>query len=276
MSERLRQGLYHLILWLVALLFFSPVAWIVLCSFKTRSDILAVPPKLVFTPTIANYLDLFQRENFLLELRNSFTLSILAVVIAIVVSFLAAFCFSRFRPKATDFLMFLLLSIRMLPGAAVIVPVYLMYVAFGWKDDLAGLTLFYAMFSIPFSVWILKGFIDGISPRFDETALVNGGSWFHVIFKVVLPQVKPGLIAAFIFNLIFVWNEFLFNFIIGGRTTLTIPVALATGTYSEGGVDWTFVSTLTTVYILPPILAIYFFQKYLLVGMTFGTVRGEV
>jgi multiple sugar transport system permease protein len=132
------------------------------------------------------------------------------------------------------------------------------------------------MFSIPFSVWILKGFIDGISQRFDETALVNGGSWFHVIFRVVLPQVKPGLIAAFIFNLIFVWNEFLFNFIIGGRTTLTIPVALATGTYSQGGVDWTFVSTLTTVYILPPILAIYFFQKYLLVGMTFGTVRGEV
>jgi multiple sugar transport system permease protein len=276
MSDRLGQNLYHLLLWLVALLFFSPVAWIALCSLKSRTDILAVPPKLVFTPTFDNYLDLLQRENFLLELRNSFMLSILAVVIAIVVSFLAAFCFSRFRPKATDFLMFLLLSIRMLPGAAVIVPVYLMYVAFGWKDDLAGITLFYAMFSIPFSVWILKGFIDGISQRFDETALVNGGSWFHVIFRVVLPQVKPGLIAAFIFNLIFVWNEFLFNFIIGGRTTLTIPVALATGTYSEGGVDWTFISTLTTVYILPPILAIYFFQKYLLVGMTFGTVRGEV
>jgi len=91
-----------------------------------------------------------------------------------------------------------------------------------------------------------------------------------------LPQVRPGLIAAFIFNLIFVWNEFLFNFIIGGRRTTMIPVSLVTGSLSQGGVDWTFVASLASVYLVPPVLAIYFFQKYLLVGMTFGTVRGEV
>lgn len=159
-----------------------------------------------------------------MQLGNSVLLSLGAVVIAVFVSFLAAFCFSRFRPKGTDFLMFLLLSIRMLPGPAVILPVFLMYVAFGWKDSHLWLMLFYAMFSIPFSVWILKGFLDGVSTRFDETGIVNGGSWFHIIFKVVLPQVRPGLIAAFIFNLIFVWNEFLFNFIIGGVTTQNIPM----------------------------------------------------
>jgi multiple sugar transport system permease protein len=172
--------------------------------------------------------------------------------------------------------MFLLLSIRMLPGPAVILPVFLMYAAFGWKDSHLWLMLFYAMFSIPFSVWILKGFLDGVSTRFDETGIVNGGAWFHVIFKVVLPQVRPGLIAAFIFNLIFVWNEFLFNFIIGGVTTQNIPYALAVGTYADGGVNRTFISAMTSVYIILPITFIYLFQKYLLVGMTFGTVRGEV
>jgi multiple sugar transport system permease protein len=151
-----------------------------------------------------------------------------------------------------------------------------MYVAFGWKDTWFGMILFYAMFSIPFSVWILKGFVDGVSPRFDETGLINGGSRLHVLFRVVLPQVTPGLIAAFIFNLVFVWNEFLFNYIIGGRQTTMVPVALSTWMYSAGGVDWTFVAALTTVYMIPPIAVIYFFQKYLLVGMTFGTVRGEV
>ncbi len=276
MSGNLRQTLYHGLLWLVALFFFSPVAWLMLSSFKNRNDILAVPPKFAFAPTLDNYVQLFERNAFLQQLLNSFIMSVGAVVIAVVVSFLAAFCFSRFKPKGTDFLMFLLLSVRMLPGTAVILPVYLMYVAFGWKDDHIALTLFYAMFSIPFSVWILKGFIDGVSPRFDETGLVNGGSWWHVIFRVVLPQVKPGLIAAFIFNMIFVWNEFLFNYIIGGRVTSNVPVALATGSYADGGVDWAFVSTLSTVYMLPPIIAIYVFQRYLLVGMTFGTVRGEV
>jgi multiple sugar transport system permease protein len=277
MSETLRARLYHVTLWLVSLLFFSPVAWIILSSFKTREDILATPPKLFFSPTLANYADLFATNtSFLLQLGNSVLLSAAAVVIAVFVSFLAAFCFSRFKPKGTDFLMFLLLSIRMLPGPAVILPVYLMYVAFGWKDNHLAMIMFYAMFSIPFSVWILKGFLDGVSTRFDETGRVNGGSWPHIIFRVVLPQVKPGLIAAFIFNMIFVWNEFLFNFIIGGVSTQNIPYALAVGAYSDGGLNWTFISALTSIYILPPVLFIYFFQKYLLVGMTFGTVRGEV
>ena len=274
--ERLRSGLYYAGLWVISLLFFAPIAWIVLASFKTRSDILAVPPKLFFTPTLQNYVELFQRQSLFLQIGNSVLLSLGAVIIAVFVSFLAAFCFSRFRPKGTDFLMFLLLSIRMLPGPAVILPVFLMYVAFGWKDSHLWLMLFYAMFSIPFSVWILKGFLDGVSTRFDETGIVNGGSWFHIIFKVVLPQVRPGLIAAFIFNLIFVWNEFLFNFIIGGVTTQNIPYALAVGTYADGGVNWTFISAMTSVYIILPITFIYIFQKYLLVGMTFGTVRGEV
>ena len=276
MSVGWRQHLYHALLWLVALVFFSPVAWIILSSFKTPDDILAVPPKVIFEPTLQNYANLLERNAFLEQLTNSVVLSVCAVIIAVAVSFLAAFCFSRFRPRGTDFLMFLLLSIRMLPAAAVILPVFLMYAAFGWNNQPIGIILFYAMFSIPFSVWILKGFIDGVSPRFDETALVNGASYWHVIFRIILPQVRPGLIAAFIFNLIFVWNEAIFNFIIGGIETHNIPVALWTGAYSDGGVDWAFIATITTVYLIPPIVFIYLFQKYLLVGMTFGTVRGEV
>jgi multiple sugar transport system permease protein len=131
-----------------------------------------------------------------------------------------------------------------------------MYAAFGWKDTHLWLILFYAMFSIPFSVWILKGFLDGVSVRFDERGIVNGGSWLHVIFRVVMPQVKPGLIAAFIFNMIFVWNDFLFNFIIGGITTQNIPYAFAVGSYSDGGINWTFIATMTSIYIIPPVLFI--------------------
>lgn len=271
-----RQKIYHLALWLVSIIFFLPIVWIIMGAFKTKDDLLAIPPKIIFNPTLANFTDLLSRHDFFSSLRNSFLISGCAVFIAIVVAFLAAYSFSRFKPRGSDFIMFVLLTIRMVPAAAVVVPVFLMYTAFGWKDDFWGVMLFYAMFSIPFSVWILKGFIDGVSPRFDETGLVNGGSRMHVLFRVILPQVRPGLIAAFIFNLIFVWNEFLFNFIIGGKKTTMIPVSLVTGSLALGGVDWTFVASLATVYLIPPFLAIYFFQKYLLVGMTFGTVRGEV
>lgn len=276
MSRNWRQTGYHILLWLVSIVFFLPVVWILLSALKTKNDLLAIPPRWVFSPTFANFRDLVSRHDFFPSLRNSFLISTLAVIVAIIVSFLAAYSFSRFKPKGTNLLMFILLSIRMVPAAASVVPIFLMYTAFGWKDNFWGIMLFYAMFSIPFSVWILKGFIDGVSPRFDETGLVNGGSRLHVLFKVVLPQVRPGLIAAFIFNLIFVWNEFLFNFIIGGRRTTMIPVTLVTNSLAQGGVDWTYVAALASVYLIPPVLAIYFFQKYLLIGMTFGTVRGEV
>ncbi len=276
MKRNWRQTFYHLLLWLVSILFFLPVVWIILSAFKTKNDLLSMPPKWIFSPTLSNFQDLVSRHDFFPSLRNSFLISTLAVVVAIVVSFLAAYSFSRFKPRGTNLLMFILLSIRMVPAAASVVPVFLMYTAFGWKDNFWGVMFFYAMFSIPFSVWILKGFIDGVSPRFDETGLVNGGSRLHVLFKVVLPQVRPGLIAAFIFNLIFVWNEFLFNFIIGGRRTTMIPVTLVTNSLAQGGVDWTYVASLASIYLIPPVLAIYFFQKYLLIGMTFGTVRGEV
>jgi multiple sugar transport system permease protein len=271
-----RQTAYHLLLWLVALVFFSPVLWIIMASFKTKNDILATPPKFIFTPTLANFQDFFSRPNVFESFKNSLLISITAMLIALAVSFLAAYCFSRFQPRGTNFLMFMLLSIRMVPAAAVVVPIYLMYTSVGWKDTWFGMIMFYAMFSIPFTVWILKGFIDGVSLRYDETGLVNGASRFHVLFRVVLPQILPGLVAAFIFNLIFVWNEFLFNYIIGGRTTTMIPVILSQDMYSDSGVDWPLVATLMTVYMIPPIVMVYLFQKYLLVGMTFGTVRGEV
>ncbi len=276
MNKRVGRALHHLLLWVIAIAFFLPVAWIVMSAFKTKDDLLATPPKLIFAPTLANLKDLLLRHDFLPALRNSFLISTLAVVAAIAVSFLAAYSFSRFKPRGTNLLMFILLSIRMVPAAASVVPIFLMYTVFGWKDNFWGIMLFYAMFSIPFSVWILKGFIDGVSPRFDETGRVNGGSRLHILFGVVLPQLRPGLIAAFIFNLIFVWNEFLFNFIIGGKRTTMIPVTLVTNSLAQGGVDWTFVASLATVYLVPPVLAIYFFQRYLLIGMTFGTVRGEV
>jgi multiple sugar transport system permease protein len=271
-----RGPLYYLVLWIVAIVFFLPVLWIMMSAFKTQSDLLATPPKWIFTPTMDNFIDMASRANFFPYLLNSVVLSVVSVLLALLVAFLAAYSFSRFKPRGTSFLMFLLLSVRMVPAAAAVVPIYLLYSALGWKDTWPGMIIFYAMFSIPFSVWILKGFIDGVSQRFYETGLVNGASRLHILFRVVLPQIRPGLFAAFTFNAIFVWNEYLFNYILGGTHTTMIPVTLANGTFSSGGMNWGFVAALSSFYILPPVVALFVFQKHLLVGMTFGTVRGEV
>lgn len=267
---------YYILLWLVAIIFFLPVLWIVLSAFKVPADILAWPPKFFFTPTLDNFRDLFSRDIFLTAFFNSVVISLVSIVIAIAVSYLASYAFSRLKPALTSFMMFMLLSIRMVPGAATVVPVFMMYTSLGWKSTYFGIIMFYAMFSIPFSVWIIKGFLDGVSEKFDETALVCGAGRMNTMFKVILPQVKAGLVAAFIFNIIFVWNEFLFGFILGGNNVQTMPVALATETYTEFGFDWPYVASMSVVNLVPLLILLYFFQKYLLVGMTFGTVRNEI
>lgn len=294
MSSTLKIRVYYVALWIVAIFFFLPILWMLLAAFKADADILAVPPKLLFTPTLEQFNKAFFGRgtgvsNTIPYLLNSLVLSIGSVTLATVISFLAAYTFSRYRPRVTNFLMFLMLSTRMVPASATVVAIFQMYNSFDislrnlgmlsqpFFRGFPGVLLLYTMFSVPFSLWILKGFIDGVSPRYDETGFVNGASRIHVLFKVILPQVKPGLVAAFIFNLIFVWNEFLFNFILGGQNTQMIPYALAVGLVNAGGnIDWGYVAALSILYVSLPVLMIFFFQKYLLVGMTFGTVRGEV
>ena len=262
--------------WSVAILFFLPVAWIFSTAFKPKDSIVVSPPVFFFKPTLNNITEALSFDNTLDYFTHSIVYSFGSVTIAILVSYLAAYSFSRFKPAGTDFLMFLLLSTRFVPAAAFVVPYFQLFNLLKLKDTYIGLIAFYTMFSIPFSVWILKGFLDGISQRFDETGLVYGASRWHIMFKVILPQVKPGLVASFVFNILFVWNEFLFNFQLGGAKTFGIPVGLFTGSTKGGAIDWAYVASIGTLYVLPLIIVIYAFQKYLLVGLTFGTVRGEV
>lgn len=267
---------YYITLWAVAILFFAPVLWIMMTGFKETADILTTPPKIIFKPSLDNFSRVFAEAETIPYFINSVWLALGSVVVAVAVSFPAAYAFSRWKFPFTDFLMFLLLSTRFVPAAAAVIPMFQMFNAFGLRGRF-GMFILYTSFSIPFSIWILKGFIDGVSERFDETAIVSGASRMHVMMKVVLPQVKPGLVAAFIFNLIFAWNEYIFNFILGNSNTQNIPFALSVNLLAKGGnVDWGFVAAMSSMYVVLPMLMIFFFQKYLLVGMTFGTVRGDV
>ena len=171
-----RWTLASLSSWVVALIFFAPIAWIAMSAFKTTGQILSVPPLFVFEPTLDNFTEMFQDPKIPKFFFNSVLLSVGSVLIAIAVSFLAAYSFSRFKPPGTDFLMFLLLSTRFVPAAAFVIPFFQLFGILNFRNTYVGLIIFYVMFSVPFSVWILKGFIDGVSQRFDETGLVNGAS----------------------------------------------------------------------------------------------------
>ena len=133
-----RQTAYHLVLWVIALVFFFPVFWIFLAAFKSGGQIVNREPIFFFQPTMDNIVRVIQDPNFLEYLKMSFVLSIGSVLIALVVSFLAAYSFSRYRPSGTNFMMFLFLSTRMVPAPAVVLPIFLMYTALGWTKTFTG------------------------------------------------------------------------------------------------------------------------------------------
>ena len=269
---KIKNIIIHAIAILVTFIFIFPILWMILASFKRRVDIFAIPPKWLFVPTLHNYIYTLNR-GFWHPFINSVIMSTTSIIIAIVISLFAAYSFSRFRPSGTDTFMFLILSSRMMPAVAVVIPIFLMYRLFNLVNTYLGMILLYTMFNIPFSLWMLKGFIDQIPREFDQAARADGASTFRLLWDIIVPQLSSALVAVAIFNIIFVWNEFLFAYILTGKQTRTIPVQIVASIYTEKGVDWEYVSSLSTLYILPVLGIVFSLQKYFLRGLTFGTIR---
>jgi len=162
----------------------------------------------------------------------------------------------------------------MLPPIAVIIPIYFMYQRLGLLNNYIGLIALYIMFNMAFAVWMMKGFFDEIPRELDEAAMVDGYSRMGAFRKAVLPQALTGIAATAVFCLIMAWNEFLFAYILSGFDTRTVPVALAR-IRGESGVNWGTITATEVLYITPVIIFTFFLQKYLLRGITFGTVKGK-
>ncbi len=268
---------------LVSLVYFFPVLWIVLTAFKTRTDALAVPAKLFFTPTLQNFINVFYRRSitagasqateFPLYFFNSIFISGTSVALAIVVGTLAAYAFSRHPLRGNDTYLFIILTTRMMPPIVVIIPIFLMFRLTGLSGTYAGIILLYTAFNIPFSIWLVKSFFDELNPEIEDAARMDGANERRVFFGVCLPQILAGLAATFVFGLILTWNEFLFALLLTGVETRTVPVAMARTMGGEVGVDYGLLAAIVTLFLVPIFIVTYILQNQLLRGVTFGTVK---
>ena len=268
---------------LISLVYFFPVLWIVLTAFKTRTDALAVPAKLFFTPTMQNFINVFYRESitagaaqateFPLYFFNSIFISGTSVALAIVVGTLAAYAFSRYPLRGNDTYLFIILTTRMMPPIVVIIPIFLMFRLTGLSGSYWGIILLYTAFNIPFSIWLVKSFFDELNPEIEDAARMDGANERRVFFGVCLPQILAGLAATFVFGLILTWNEFLFALLLTGVETRTVPVAMARTMGGEVGVDYGLLAAIVTLFLVPIFIVTYLLQNQLLRGVTFGTVK---
>ncbi|BAJ50509.1 multiple sugar ABC transporter permease [Candidatus Caldarchaeum subterraneum] len=269
--------------------FIFPLFWLIATSLKTRAQAFSTPPLFIWEPTFRNFIDIFLKRQTEIEaitgqelelatgaeifFFNSFVVTSFSIALAIVIGVLAAYSFSRYKPLGTNTLMFFILSTRMLPGIVVAIPIYFFYRSIGLYNTYLGLILLYTMFNLPFAIWMMKSFFDDIPKDIEQAAFVDGSPPLRVFRKIALPQVAVGLGATIGFLIINVWNEFLFALLLTERTTRTVPVLIAS-TRGEVGINWGLIAAIETLYILPALVLIFLLQRYLLRGMTFGTVRG--
>lgn len=256
---------------MITLVFFFPVAWVVISSFKTRLDLFAIPPKWFFTPTFANYQSILQSD-FMGQFANSLIIATASTAISITLGSLTAYGFSRYSIKRGNFILFWILSLRMLPVIAVVVPFYLLFRTLGLLDTKIALILVYCIFNISFSVWVLKGFFDEIPLELEEAAMLDGYSPPQVFLRVSLPLARAGLATTAIFCLIQSLNEFLIALALTSRAAETAPVGLAK-LQTFLGTDWGRISAAATIFMLPVVIFTILVRRELIRGMSFGRMK---
>jgi multiple sugar transport system permease protein len=265
------QLLWYLPVFLITAFFAFPLVWVGMTAFKTRVDVFADPPKFLFSPTLDNYRRVWNGD-FPDAVRNSVIIAVVSALGSVALGTLTAYGFSRYRFRGQDNLLFWVLSLRMLPVIAVIVPYFILFRRVGLDDTLLSLMLVYAIFNISFTVWLLKGFFDEVPREMEEAAKMDGYGPWGVFFRVAFPMVVPGIATAMVFNIVQTINEFLLAFVLTQREATTAPVALL-NFLTPLGLDWGGISAAASMLVLPVIAFAILVRKHLIRGMSFGQLE---
>ena len=256
----------------LTVVFLFPIYWLFMMSFKTAEEIFAYPPK--WWPShfgFDNYAVLF-KDGDATTVWNSFVIAGASTLLAMFLGSICAYSLARFRTGG-DHLANWIISQRMVPPIAVVFPIFLLYVFFGWVDTYFGLILLYTGFNLPYVIWMMRGYILDIPAALEEAALVDGLTRWQVLWQVVFPMCRAGLFATAIFTFVFAWNEFLFALVLT-RTEVTTYTVQVTHYFGGQSNFWAKISAMSVLGTVPIFIVVGFMQKYLVRGISMGAVKG--
>lgn len=265
-------GIFASIVLTVGWLF--PYIYVICCSFKPGAEVIAVPPK--FFPktfSIENFIDLFNRMDAGKYLTNSLLTALSSTIIALILGSLAAYAIQRSGMKLSIFLVVLVLCLKMIPTSSIVVPIYELICNLGLYDTKIALIIVYAAINMPFVMWTMLSFYEGIPTTLDEAAYMDGATSFQTFRKVILPICAPGLATAFIFTLFLAWNDFLVSLLLTSTNAKTFTVGLA-GFLSAYNLDLGPMCAGAFVFSFPVMIISLVAQRYIVQGMTAGAVKG--
>ena len=251
-----------------------PWLWMVLSSLRPDAELTQTPIRIIpGALTLVNHIELLQRTSFLQNMRDSLVVACGAVTLGLLLSLPAAYAFSRFRFPGRTVLRVQFLVINMFPVVLLILPLFVLFRELGLLDTYYALILGYATFTLPFAIWLMTSYIEGIPPDLDEAAAIDGATRMQVLRLVILPLVVPGMVAVGIYLFIASWNEYLFALMLAGRNVRTVTVALQLF-IGENEIHWGLLTAGGTLVALPAVLLFLLIQRRLVGGLTGGAVKG--
>lgn len=269
-TRRSSTVLFYLAVAGMALIVLFPFLWMVSSSLKSQLDIIAWPPKLVFTPTLAHYARVFGEQNFLQYFINSTVVGVASVGLSLLLGLPAAYSIARFRQQRLA--VFILLA-RLMPGISFLMPWYIVFSRLGLMDSYIALILSHMLIALPIIVWIMSSYFATIPKELEESAMVDGATRQYAFWRIILPLSVPGIITATTLSFIFSWNNFMFSQVLSMEKTKTLPIAVYNFlSYAE--VDWGGVMAAAVAIMAPAIALTMIFQKYVAKGLTMGAVKG--
>lgn len=251
-----------------------PYIYLICSSFKPGSEVVSVPAK--FFPqhlSISNFINLFNRMDVWGALANSFLTAVVSTIIAVFLGSLASYAIARSGAKLSVFLAVLVLCLKMIPISSIVVPIYEVVCDIGLYDTRIALIIVYAAVNMPFVMWTMLSFYEGIPPTLDEAACVEGANNLQTYTKVILPICAPGIATSFIFTLFTAWNDFLMALLLTSTNAKTFTVGLA-GFLSAYNTDLGPMCAGAFIFSFPVMILSMAVQKYIVSGMTSGAVKG--
>jgi len=254
------------------LLFWIPLLWIILSSFKKPLDVTSYPPSLVFRPSFESYIALFTTDQAGAAFLTSLVASLSSMAASLILGTLAGYGLAKLSMQVGRQIGFYFLSTRFAPPVALALPLFLLLASIQLIGTIQALIVVYTLFNLPLVVWLMRQFFRDLPAELEDAALVDGCSDAGVFWHVALPLVAPGLVATGVLVFLFAWNEFFYALILGGGNITTLPV-LASTFATDRLIHWGELSAICVVAGAPIAFFATLFQRYLLRGLTFGAIK---
>lgn len=277
-SYKLNDALFKTIIWIflivVTIYCLFPFAWMLSTSLKTESEAFQMPPTWIpLEPTVDSYIGIWVRKNFGIYFFNSTIISLATALLSTFFGALAGYGFSRFFFKGRRFLIGFFLATQMLPGVLLVGPYFKILSKIGLYDTRTGLIIAFLTICLPFSTWMMKGFIDKVPVELDQSAMVDGCSRMGIFFKIILPVVSPGMVATILFAFLLAWGDLLWALCLtSSEPMITVTLGIAR-TVGEFRIIWPMLMAGSLVGGMPAIILYVFLQRLLVQGLTAGAVK---